>query len=280
VFQLTGIRSLTALVMLASSATAVAAQRMDSVWTIPAGSYAGQTIRLNTDLATRRGSKFLRISRLKGDARYVAWSPSRLPAPVAFRKGRRISAADSMAFWDILREMESDMGMRLFEPALLSDDSDPDDIIVVDTKNMQHDDGMTFVTWSTPGGIYDARVFVRSIATLHSSRVVAHEMMHALGFGHTSAWSSIMSSEAASPSRLTAVDVAYAQFALQSRAGNDRADMWERLALAMSREEPETDSRDAYEACVFSFERINGLGRLARVAPATVDLRRSSSCSR
>ena len=176
--------------------------------------------------------------------------------------------------------MEADMGMRLFEPAVLPDDKDPSDIIVVDTRNMPGDDGMTLVTWSSPGGIYDARVFLRSTSTLHSSRVVAHEMMHALGFGHTSAWSSIMNSGAASPSKLTVEDVAYAQYALESRAGSDRSDMWERLALAISREERETDSRDAYEACVFSFERINGLGRLAPAAPATVDLPRSSSCSR
>src|SRR6476620_9915424 len=123
----------------------------------------------------------------------------------------------------------------------LSPDSDPDDIIVVDTKNMANDDGMTLVTWSTPGGIYDARVFVRSTSTLHSSRVVAHEMMHALGFGHTSAWSSIMNSGAASPARLTAQDVAYAQFALELRAGNDREDMWERLALANERETPDRE---------------------------------------
>lgn len=172
------------------------------------------------------------------------------------------------------------MGMRLFEPAVLTDDADPDDVIVVDTKNMPRDDGMTLVTWSNPGGIYDARVFVRSTATLHNSRVVAHEMMHALGFGHTSAWSSIMNSGAASPARLTPNDVAYAQFALEQRAGSDRSDMWERLALSLSREEPDSQSRGAYEACVFSFERINGLERLARAAPATVDLQRSSSCFR
>ncbi len=260
-----------------TTASPVAAQREDSVWTIRAGTYAGQSIRLNPDFAAKR-AKFLRISKLKGDLRYVAWSPARLPAPVAFRAGRAISENDSLAFWSILRDMEADMGMKLFEPAVLTNGSDPSDIIVVDTKYMPNDDGMTLVTWSTPGGIYDARVFLRSTATLHSSRVVSHEMMHALGFGHTSAWSSIMNSGAASPSHLTAEDVAYAQFALESRAGSDRADMWERLALAMSRETPETDSRDAYEACVFSFPRVNGLAQWAPAGPATVDLPRSSSC--
>lgn len=221
---------------MSSAATTVVAQENVSAWTIRGGTFAGATVKINVDLASRKSSKFLRVSRLKGDSRFVAWSPARLPAPVAFRAGRGISAADSIAFWSILREMESDMGMRLFEPATLGSDSDPDDVIVVDTRNMASNDGMTLVTWSSPGGIYDARVFVRSAATLHNPRVVAHEMMHALGFGHTSAWTSIMNSGALSPTRLTLDDVAYAQFAFESRIGNDRSDMWERLALAMDRE--------------------------------------------
>lgn len=251
--MLKGIRSLLLIALLTSTATPVVAQRTDSLWTIRGGTFAGQNVRVNPELATRRSSKFLRISKLKGDWRYVAWSPSRLPAAVAFRGGRGISENDSIAFWSILREMEADMGMRLFEPAALSDDADPDDIIVVDTKNMPNDDGMTLVTWSSPGGIYDARVFVRSTGTLHNSRVVAHEMMHALGFGHTSAWSSIMNSGGTSPARLTADDVAYAQYALESRAGSDRIDMWERLALAMERETPTREKRLDYESCQDDF---------------------------
>ena len=50
----------------------------------------------------------------------------------------------------------------------------------------------------------------------------------------------------ASPSRLTAQDVAYAQYALELRAGNDREDMWERLALANERETPD---RERMVAC-------------------------------
>lgn len=274
-----GLTSLAFIIFLFSTATPGAAQRMDSLWTIRGGTFAGQSVRLNPELATRRSSKFLRVSKLKGDSRYVAWSPSRLPAPVAFRSGRGITEEDSLAFWSILREMEADMGMRLFEPAVLSADSDPQEIIVVDTKSMANDDGMTLVTWSSPGGIYDARVFVRSASTMHNSRVVAHEMMHALGFGHTSAWSSIMNSGAGSPARLTFEDVAYAQYALESRAGSDRIDMWERLALANERE-PQVDSRDPYEACVYAFPRFSGFQQWEKAAPATADQPRSSSCSR
>ena len=259
--------------MIVSAAPPAAAQQGDSAWTIRGGTFAGATVKLDIDLASRRNSKFLRISRLKGDSRFVAWSPSRLPAAVAFRAGRGITAPDSIAFWSILREVESDMGMHLFEPATLSADSDPDDVIVVDTKSMANNDGMTLVTWSSPGGIYDARVFVRSVATLHNPRVVAHEMMHALGFGHTSAWISIMNSGALSPMRLTLDDVAYAQFAFASRVGNDRSDMWERLALAAEREKSNGTTCDADAI-------VTGLAGSGPMVPAIADPPYLRSCFR
>jgi hypothetical protein len=170
--------------------------------------------------------------------------------------------------------MESDMGMHLFEPATLGADSDPDDVIVVDTKSMASADGMTLVTWSSPGGIYDARVFVRSAATLHNPRVVAHEMMHALGFGHTSAWISIMNSGALSPTRLTLDDVAYAQFAFAQRDGTERSDMWERLALAVEREKPNGTTCDADQP------GITGSAGSGPMVPAIADPPNLRSCFR
>jgi hypothetical protein len=267
------LRPLLSLALVVSAATPVSAQQGDSAWTIRGGTFAGATVKLNIDLASRRNSKFLRISKLKGDSRFVAWSPSRLPAAVAFRGGRGITAADSIAFWSILREMESDMGMRLFEPATLGSDSDPDDVIVVDTKSMANNDGMTLVTWSSPGGIYDARVFVRSVSTLHNPRVVAHEMMHALGFGHTSAWISIMNSGALSPAHLTLDDVAYAQFAFAQRNESDRSDMWERLALAVDREKASSSICD-------SDPIVTGSAGSGPMVPAIADPPNLRSCFR
>ena len=100
---------------------------------------------------------------------------------------------------------------------------------------MASDDGITLVTWSGNGLLYDARVFFRSSAKLHEQGVVTHEMMHALGFGHTTDTGSIMN---ASPSaqRLSPRDVAYVQLALQSRSDGEMSDIWERLALAVERE--------------------------------------------
>jgi hypothetical protein len=219
-----------------SFAPSSSAQPRDSTWTIRAGTYDGRVVAIDRDLATRRGSAFLRLSKLKGDGRFVAWNPSRLPARVAFRPGRAISLEDSAAFWSILNRMEADIGMRLFEPATVSSGSDPDDVIIVDTKAMSGDDGRTYLTWSNDAGVYDARVFFGSRAILRSPRIVTHEMMHALGFGHTSAWISIMNAGAHAPFSLTLADVAYAQYAFASRSSNERDDMWERLALANDRE--------------------------------------------
>jgi hypothetical protein len=262
-----------------TAATPVAAQGTDSLFLVHGGTYAGQAVRVDPGLASRRSSRFLRVSRLKGESRYVGWNPSHLPASVAFRPGSGITEADSATFWSILRQMEEDIGMRLFEPAMLSADADPAEVIIVGTKAMASEEGLTMVTWTANGALYDARVYVRSRVTLRSPRIVTHEMMHALGFGHTSAWTSVMNSGGSAPQRLTLHDVAYAQYAMESRAQSERTDMWERLALASLRE-PAADPRDPYEACVFSFDRISGSRERERGAPATVDQSRSTSCSR
>lgn len=261
------------------TAAPMAAQPQDSLWSIRGGSYAGQSVRIDPSLASRRSSRFLRLARPRGDVRYVGWNPSKLPAHVAFRRGSGISESDSTAFWAILRQMESDIGMRLFEPAVLFDDDDPANVIIVATKSMAREDGLTMVTWGASGSLYDARVYLRSLETLRSPRIVTHEMMHSLGFGHTSAWASVMNSGGSAPSRLTLEDVAYAQFAIDARAQSERIDMWERLALASARE-PAVEPRDPYVACLFSFNRIIGQEERGRAAPATVDQPRSELCSR
>lgn len=238
--------SIQAAALTAVASMPLSAQSPDSLWTIRGGTFAGTSLHVNSYVAKR--SKFVRQSKLKGDARFVTWTPSQLPARVAFRPGK-VNPEDSVAFWSILRDMETDMGMRLFEPATITRDADPDDVIVVDTKNMSNDDGVTYVTWSNNGGLYDARVYLRSRATLHDQRIVTHEMMHALGFGHTSAWSSVMNSGAYAPRRLTPDDVAYAQFAFESRGESERNDMWRRLALAVERDQASVSPEAGFGDC-------------------------------
>jgi hypothetical protein len=223
-----------ALLLSSSLQADLSAQPFDSSWTIRGGSFDGRIVAIDPALASRLG-RFWRLSSLHGQRRIVGWNPSRLPAPVAFRAGLNISSGDSIAFWRTLRQVEADMGMTLFQPAQLEAGADPDDVIVVDVRPMVSDDGVTLTTWSAHGSVYDARIFLRSRETLHNERVVTHEMMHALGFGHTRAWSSVMNPQAHTTRRLTAEDVAYAQHAIASRSFNEREDMWSRLALAMER---------------------------------------------
>ncbi len=227
------------------------AQPGDSVWRIRGGSYSGVDVAIDTRAATHR-SKFWRLSTVRGVQRVIGWNPSRLPVPVAFRKGAGVSLADSASFWAILQRLERDVGMKLFVPAILDPDDDPEDVIVIDVQQIPSD-GLTFVTWSTHGSLYDARVFLSSHATLHDERIVTHEMMHALGFGHTSAWYSVMNPGNGNQRGLTVNDVAYVQLAIASRAVNERDDMWDRLALAVEREPLVPPSNDGCEVLKRSF---------------------------
>jgi hypothetical protein len=225
------------------------AQATDTSYTIDAGSYSGTTIDVRRSTALRRGSAFWRLAP-KTDGRLVGWNPDRFPVSVALRPGQGIEAADSVAFWKIIRGMEQDLGMHLFEPATIGSSDDPSDVVIVGRKSMSGDDGVTYVTWSNDGSVYDARVQFSSRDVFHDERVVQHEMMHVLGFGHTSAWSSIMN---VSPGirKLSAEDVAYAQVALQSRAEAERSDMWDRIALAVEYSTAGVSGRSGYEPCDF-----------------------------
>jgi hypothetical protein len=213
---------------------ALSGQESDTTVTIESGTYAGTAVPIAKGSATRRGSHIWRVTS-RDDRRVVGWNPSRFPIGVAFRAGSGITADDSIAFWRALGQMETDLGVAVFAPATLNSDDDPDDVIVVGTRDMSSSaDGVTYVTWSANGLLYDARVFFKSPAKLHEQATVTHEMMHALGFGHTSDAGSIMN---ASPSaqRLSPRDVAFVQLALQSRSDSEVSDIWERLALSVER---------------------------------------------
>ena len=212
----------------------ISGQERDTTVTIESGTYAGTIVDIAKGSATHRGSHMWRVTR-RDERRVVGWNPSRFPIGVAFRPGSGITADDSVAFWRTVAQMQSDLGAVVFTPATLNEADDPEDVIVVGTRSMSSSAaGVTYVTWSTNGLIYDARVFFKSPDKLHEPATVTHEMMHALGFGHTPDAGSMMN---ASPStqRLSARDVAFVQLAIQSRADGEVADMWERLALSVER---------------------------------------------
>lgn len=213
----------------------------DSLWTIESGTHEGVRVPIQSHKplrTTRHGSSFLRSVRVAKDERFVGYDPARFPIAVAFRHGRGepLAAADSVAYWTILNQLEADMGMRLFMPATIRPDADPVDVIVVGIKQSAGADGLTLITWTSGGEVYDARVYVSARSSLSDPRIVTHEMMHALGFGHTDRWTSVMNSPGGRIERLTPGDVAHAQLSFRSRASAAAFDMRARLTLALERE--------------------------------------------
>jgi hypothetical protein len=226
----------------------------DTLWTIESGTFAGQQIPLDLTRAIGRKGQKDRFWRFAGGTEssrgVVGWKSTRFPIPVAFRHNRRsreISADDSAAFWTILEEMNSDFGTRIFRPTTLDGD-DPTDVIVVDLGIMREADGLSRVTWAPTGELFDVRVTLRDAGVLHSTRVVTHEMMHALGFGHTTAWRSVVSPDRGGSDRLTPEDVAYAELAMHSRVERERVDTRRLIALAVSRE-PKLSEAEPYAPC-------------------------------
>jgi hypothetical protein len=78
--------------------------------------------------------------------------------------------------------------------------------------------GLTTLAWTGAGGagaadagrIGGARVEFRTRAAGADGRVVQHELLHALGFGHARAWASVLSPPGGAwAERATAADVAY-----------------------------------------------------------------------
>jgi hypothetical protein len=215
----------------------------DTVWTIEAGSYAGLSVPLHVDAALgARGGRehFWRMASEEGlPGGVVGWKSTSYPISLAFRHDRHsrtITSVDSAAFWTIIDGMNADFGMNLFRPATIAND-DPAEVIVVDLGTRREIDGLSRVTWAPSGELFDVRVTFQDASVLHDRHVVAHEMMHALGFGHTTAWTSVVNPrDASGPVRVTAEDVAYAELAMHSRVKREWANTRQLIALAVSRE--------------------------------------------
>jgi hypothetical protein len=229
----------------------------DTIWTIERGTYAGMAVPLRLDVAigrSRRPEHFWRLPpRGATETGVVGWRSTRYPVPVAFRHGDSagaISSADSVAFWNILEQMSVDFGMQLFRPATVGRDGDPDDVIIVDVRPMADKVGFTRTSWSPLGELFDVRVTFREARLFHDAHVISHEMMHALGFGHTASWPSVVSSSATSfPGRLSPEDVAYAEAAMRSRERQEATDMRRMIAVAIAREPGRTQDSAANAPC-------------------------------
>ena len=191
-------------------------------WVIRGGAFAGDTVEISPAAVLSRIGResFGRIAApLAAPQReLVSWPRDRLPIPLSIHREpvRAVSAADSIALWRTVHAFEAELGITVFRPA---DDSTVQAEgwgAIVRADRALVPSGQTFTTWQEGGRIYDATITVRQPSDFADHSVMFHELLHALGFGHTGAWSSIMAKYAAAGrTELTHEDVAYAQLLLR-----------------------------------------------------------------
>lgn len=202
-------------------------------WTIPAGRYAGEGVgisphRARTAVCPRCSVFWVRIAPQGQDpVRYQGWPLSRFPLRVGFDREHSIpagAAPDSAAFWRAVEGMEDAFGSDLFRPVRYAqtlsqptDETGPDDVVLVAIDPSLPVAGLTMVL-GRRGIVEYAAVSLRRRGDLLSDygpELVGHEMMHALGFGHTCEWRSVTADLQRCPQLRartpTPEDVAYAQ---------------------------------------------------------------------
>jgi hypothetical protein len=187
-------------------------------WRIRGGSFDGREVAIDPVRATTRyadATGYWRLTR-RGQAmgRAVSWVADSFPLRVAFRHERGdpyVSPADSIAFWSVARNLEATLGRSLFRPSSFEEIDGGADGIFVTVNHRMGAAGKTFVTYDGTGRVYEALVMVSERDYLGQSRVTTHELMHAIGFGHTGAWPSVMGPSTSGIDTPTAEDVAYAQ---------------------------------------------------------------------
>lgn len=200
-------------------------------WTIRAGRYRGTVVEISLERAFtpacfacpsyfRAGVRDPTNGRL---APTPTWPATALPIRVAFTGDmpfQRVPPRDSAAFWRIAEDLELDLGVDLLQPAryretLPSERGSPEDVILVES-----DPRLRRVGWgstiSQMGDIIYGAIRVSNpgvFSERDGARLVKHEVMHAVGVGHTCAWRSLMAEIKACPGRSaeapTPEDVAY-----------------------------------------------------------------------
>lgn len=202
-------------------------------WTIAAGRYANQAVEISphgarTPVCARCSMFWVRVQTPGQEAvRFQGWPASRFPLRVGFDREHSVpagSAPDSAAFWRAVETVEDAFGMDLFRPVRYTqtlaqgiEQDGPDDVVLILIDPSLPVAGLTMVL-GRPGSVEYAAVNLQRrdvVRTGYGVELVGHEMVHALGFGHTCSWRSISADLQRCPQMRSSTpspqDVAHAQ---------------------------------------------------------------------
>jgi hypothetical protein len=187
-------------------------------WRITTGRFAGIEIPIDPAAAIRRAPNRGGFGRIYGE-RVVGWTRESFPIPIVFPRdpARPLSRSDSAAFWDAAYEVEGALGRRLFKPwadTLLVGTIYPTEVRI---DRSISGDGITYIAWNREGDLFDGSIKFKSASRIHMPGIVAHELLHLLGFGHTAAWPSALEAKITVERGVTAEDAAYAQLLMRVR---------------------------------------------------------------
>ena len=210
------------------------------VWTIRGGRYDGRRVDVPLARAFSGACKgcggFFRGSSARADSGRTVlrgWPAERFPLRVAFDRewnGEKVTAADSVSFWREAAELEETFGADIFRPANFPDavptsEGGPGDVILVWFDPRMHGIAGLGTAVSDGDDIEYGDLRLNRAALRESETypgLVAHELMHTLGFGHTCAWPSVVADVRRCPGLRapmpTEQDVAYVQLAAEVRA--------------------------------------------------------------
>jgi hypothetical protein len=130
----------------------------------------------------------------------ILWADADLPVPLAFnRTTGAITAADSIALWGVIDQMQRELGRQLFVPTDFSQVVAPDvngfsrkAVLVSVDPTLSGFSGFTNWIWDGALNMLAAKTRVRLDTFLADRSLMTHELLHALGFHHTCAWVTVM----------------------------------------------------------------------------------------
>ena len=169
-------------------------------WTIPSGSHAGERVALDLNQALGTDPPFFRyIGRQTlgqlWEFQIQSVTLDQLPLKLGFDYGlstETILNIDVERYWRRIGELEAAVGLDLFEPATNLEEANVQVIL-----RSGFCGAATACTGLTSGDPYlsgQAQVFHTTAEQFRDGRrIVAHELIHVLGMGHTCRWTSLMS---------------------------------------------------------------------------------------